>query len=147
MYMYIPVSACILHVHVPVSACILHITARLVRYRYHCVCLHCDIFTHSFFRRPQSWKGDFLSRRETQRTDTQQNLDVVGESMATTREPRLHPPERKPSKVAKIYRRIVNPSKGMDTMEGSGYFSQTNLDKAVSTLPPIGHQEYVGEFK
>jgi hypothetical protein len=110
----------------------------------------CDAIT-----KPQSWKGDFLNRRETQRTDTQQNLDVVvpaDDGRDHTSQPPLHPqrraaPERKHSAVTKMYRRIVNPSKSEEVSEGSAYFVQASLDRATSVLPPIGHQEYIGEFK
>ena len=106
--------------------------------------------------RPQSWKGDFLSsRRETQRTDTHHNLDLVTgntdrDAFPQQPQPSLFsaaPTERKTSKVAKIYRRIVNPSKTEEVSEGSAYFLQTNLDKATSSLQPMGHHEYLGGFK
>ena len=106
------------------------------------------------FYRPQSWKGEFLSgRRETQRTDTHHNLDLVAEErdrdVLHQPPPPLNAaaPERRTSTVAKIYRRIVNPSKKEEVSTGSAYFLQTNLDKAVSSLQPMGHHEYVGGFK
>ena len=57
------------------------------------------------------------------------------------------PVERKTSRVAKLYRRIVNPSKTEEVSEGSAFFLQINLDKAISSLKPMGHLEYVGGFK
>jgi hypothetical protein len=109
----------------------------------------CDAIT-----KPQSWKGDFLSsRRDTQQTDTQHNLDLVTgdrDTLPQQQRPSLFtaaPVERKTSRVAKLYRRIVNPSKTEEVSEGSAFFRQTNLDKAISSLQPMGHLEYVGGFK
>lgn len=105
--------------------------------------------------RPHAWKGgDFLTgRRETQRADTQRNLDLEegeddGDNIQRLPRQQAHPaPSRKPSTVAKIYRMIVNPGKSQDVSEGSAYFTQSNLDKAISAIQPMGHSEYVGGFK
>lgn len=80
--------------------------------------------------------------------DTQQNLDVIAGEAQTPQVPHHVERQRRSSAVAKIYRRIVNPSKTSEVSEGSVYFLQSSLEKAAtSALPPIGHQEYVGEFK
>lgn len=80
--------------------------------------------------------------------DTQQNLDVIGGDAQTPQVPRHTEAQRRSSTVAKIYRRIVNPSKTSEMSDGSAYFVPSTLEKAAtSALPPIGHQEYVGEFK
>ena len=101
--------------------------------------------------RPQSWKGDFLgSRKDPKRAEAQGNLDLgtdVGDRDEFLQNPLQSlqaPPERKPSAVAKIYRRIVNPNKSQEMSEGSAYF---NPEKVLSSLQPIGHSDYVGEFK
>ena len=99
--------------------------------------------------RPQSWKGEFLSsRRDTQKNDAQHNnLDPAvgeGERDDIVQQSINLPTNRRTSTVAKMYRRIVNPSKRQEISEGSAYF---NPDKVLSSLQPIGHHEYVGEFK
>jgi hypothetical protein len=86
----------------------------------------CDAIT-----KPQSWKGDFLSRRETQRPEAPPSQDLgPGETEgAPLSRPPLQPaPARKTSTMARIYRRIVNPSKSQEVSEGSAYFHQPNLD-------------------